>query len=127
MDEYDNVLKEKDQEKRIDIVLTDAYGEDEQQAAFCCYLDDYTSFPFKAKIRDESNSKIFTVLRFTSITPHRVVCEVDIDGTKSRMPITEIEPIKKDSPNEIVISDYLKFIGELWNENQKKRENSGRN
>ena len=53
------------------------------------------------------------VLRFTSITPHRAVCEIDIDGIKSRIPITEIEPIEKDSPNEIVIRDYLKFIGEL--------------
>ena len=113
MNEYENVLKEKEQEKRIDIVLTDAYGEDEQQMAFCCYLEDYAHFPFKAKIRGENNSKIFKVLRFTSITPHRVVCEVDIAGTKSRMPITEIEPIDEDSPNEIVISDYLKFIGEL--------------
>ena len=113
MEDYKDVLKEKYQEKRIEIVLTDAYGEDEQQEAFCCYLADHTSFPFKAKIRGESDSKIFTVLRFTSITPHRVVCEVDIDGTKSRMPITEIESIEKDSPNEIVISDYLKFIGEL--------------
>lgn len=111
MNDYENVLKEKNQEKRIDIVLTDAYG-DEQEEAFCCYLGDYVSFPFKARIRGESNSKIFKVLRFTSITPNRVVCEINIDGTISRMPLTEIEPIEKDSPNEIVISDYLKFIGE---------------
>ena len=113
MDEYDNVLKEKDQEKRIEMVLTDAYGEDEQEEAFCCYLGDHISFPFKAKIRGESDSKIFMVLRFTSITPHRAVCEIDIDGIKSRIPITEIEPMEEDSPNETVISDYLKFIGEL--------------
>ena len=104
MEGYNCILKEKYQEKRIEIGLTDAYGEDEEQEAFCCYLAEQTSFSFKAKIRGESNSKIFTVLRFTSITPHRVVCEVDINDTKSRMPITKIEPIEKDSPNEIVIT-----------------------
>ena len=110
MTEYEDVLTEKDQEKRIDIVLTDAYDEYEQQIAFCCYVEDYITFPFKARIRDDKNSEIFTVLGFTSVTPHRVVCEIDLKGTISRMPLTEIEPIEKNSSNYIVIDDYLKFI-----------------
>jgi len=110
MTEYEDVLTEKDQEKRIDIVLTDAYDEYEQQLAFCCYVEDYITFPFKARIRDDKNSEIFTVLGFTSVTPHRVVCEINLKGTISRMPLTEIEPIEKNSSNYIVIDDYLKFI-----------------
>lgn len=110
MAEYENILTEKDQEKRIEIVLTDAYGEDEQQTAFCCYLGDHITFPFEAKIRDEKDSELFTVLGFSSIEPHRVVCEIDIKGMKSRMPLTEIEPIEKNSSNSIVIGDYLKFL-----------------
>ena len=82
----------KDQNKRIEIVLTDSYGEDEAQAAFCCYLEDYIKFPFEAKIRKDKNPRKFRVLRFTSIAPHRVVCEIEFDeGIKSRMPLTEIE------------------------------------
>ena len=110
MAEYENILTEKDQEKRIEIVLTDAYGEDEQQTAFYTYLEDYITFPFKAKIRDEKDSELFTVLEFISIEPHRVVCEIDLKGIKSRMPLTEIEPIEKNSSNSIVIGDYLKFL-----------------
>ena len=110
MVEYEDVLSEKDQEKRIDIVLTDAYGEYEQQIAFCCYLEDYLSFPFKAKIREDTDSEIFTVLSFTSVTPHRVVCEIDLKGTLSRMPLSEIEPLGKNSSNSTVIDDYLHFL-----------------
>lgn len=111
MKEYEDVLKEKDQDKRIEIVLTDSYGEDEMQAAFCCYLEDYVKFPFEAKIREDRNSKRFKVLRFTSIVPHRVVCEIEFEeGIKSRMPLTEIEPLDKKSSNNMVINDYLKFI-----------------
>ena len=110
MAEYENILTEKDQEKRIEIVLTDAYGEYEQQIAFYTYLEDYITFPFKAKIRDEKDSELFTVLGFISIEPHRVVCEIDLKGIKSRMPLTEIEPIEKNSSNSIVIGDYLKFL-----------------
>ena len=110
MAEYEDVLTEKDPEKRIEIVLTDAYDEYEQQIAFCCYLEDYITFPFKARIRDDKNSEIFTVLGFTSVTPHRVVCEIDLKGIISRMPLSEIEPIEKNSSNYIVIDDYLKFV-----------------
>jgi len=110
MTKYENVLAEKDQEKRIDIVLTDAYDEYEQQIAFCCYLEDHITFPFNARIRDDKDSEIFTVLGFTSVTPHRVVCEIDLKSTLSRIPISEIEPIDKNSSNYMVIDDYLKFI-----------------
>ena len=113
MKEYENILDEMDQDKRIEIILTDAYGEDEIQTAFCCYLEDYIKFPFEAKIKNEKNSKNFKVLRFTSIVPHRVVCEIEFeDGIKSRMPLTEIEPLDKKSSNNTVINDYLKFINE---------------
>lgn len=111
MREYKEVLKEKNQDKRIEIILTDSYGEDEMQMAFCCYLEDYIEFPFEAKIRKDGNLKKFKVLRFTSIVPHRVVCEIEFEeGIKSRMPLTEIESIDKKSSNNIVIDDYLKFI-----------------
>lgn len=113
MAEYENILDEPDQDKRIEIVLTDAYGEDEMQTAFCCYLEDYIKFPFEAKIRKDRKSRKFKVLRFTSIVPHRVVCEIEFEGgIKSRMSLTEIEPLDKESSNNIVISDYLKFINE---------------
>jgi len=108
--DYEDVLKEKDQEKRIEIVLTDAYGEDEQQIAFCTYIEDYISFPFNARIRNEEHSEIFTVLGFTSVTLHRVICEIDLNGSKSRIPLTEIEPIEKDTVNFIVIDDYIRFL-----------------
>src|SRR3989338_3746913 len=115
MVEYDNILDEQNQDKRIEIVLTDSYGEDEIQIAFCCYLEDYIKFPFEAKIRGDRNSKIFTVLRFTSINTNRIVCEVKLDKViKSRMPLTEIEPINEESSNNIVIGDYLKFINESY-------------
>ena len=114
MTEYENVLAEKDQEKRINIVLTDAYDEYEQQIAFCCYLEDHITFPFKARIRDIKDSETFTVLGFTSVTPHRVVCEIDLKGTPSRMPLSEIEPIDKNSSNHMVIDDYLKFIEDFY-------------
>lgn len=113
MAEYENILDELDQDKRIEIVLTDAHGEDEIQTAFCCYLEDYIKFPFEAKIRKDRNSKKFRALRFTSIVPHRVVCEIEFEeGIKSRMPLTEIEPLDRESSNNIVINDYLKFINE---------------
>ena len=107
---YENVLKEKNQDKRIEIVLTDSYDGYEQQSAICCYLEEYIKFPFKAKMRGEKNSKVFTVLRFTSIEPHRVVCKVDLDGNKIRVPLTEIEPLDKKSGNGTVISDFLRFL-----------------
>ena len=110
MTEYENVLAKKDQEKRIDIVLTDAYDEDERQIAFCCYLEDHITFPFNARIRDDKDSETFTVLGFTSLTPHRVVCEIDLKGTLSRMPLSEIEPLEKNSSNSTVINDYLHFL-----------------
>jgi len=110
MIDYENVLAEKNREKRIEIVLTDSYGEDEQDIAFCCYLEDYITFPFKAQIRERKKSDIFTVLGFTSVTPRRVVCEIDLKGITSLMPLTEIEPIEKNSSNHMVIDDYLKFI-----------------
>lgn len=111
--EYEDILKEKDQDKRIEIVLIDCYSEDEMQAAFCCYLEDYIKFPFEAKIRKNRSSRTFNVLRFTSVTPHRIVCEIKFgEGIKSRMPLTEIEPVDKNSSNNIVINDYLKFINE---------------
>ena len=113
MVEYENVMKEKNQDKRIDIILTDAYDEHEQQSAICCYLEEYIKFPFKAKMRGEKNSKEFTVLRFTSISPHRVVCKVDVDGIKIRVPLTEIEPLDNKSSNTTVISDFLKLIENL--------------
>lgn len=109
----ENVLTEKDREKRIDIVLTDSYREDEQDIAFCCYLEDYIAFLFIARIRGNKKSETFTVLRFTSITPHRIVCEIDLKGTTSRMPLTEIEPTDKHSTNALVIGDYLTYIGEM--------------
>lgn len=111
MKEYEDVLKEKDQDKRIGIVLTDANGEDEAQIAFCCYLEDYIKFPFEARIRKDRSSRRFKVLRFTSIVPHRVVCEIEFEeGIKSRMYLTEIEPLDRKSSNNMVINDYLKFI-----------------
>ncbi len=109
MAEYENILKEKNQDKRIDIILTDAYDEYEQQSAICCYLEDYMKFPFKAKIRGEK-SKIFTVLRFTSVEPHRVVCKIDLGGNKIRVPLTEIEPLDKRSTNSRILGDFLKFL-----------------
>ena len=109
--DYENVLDERDQKKRIEIVLTDTYNEYEQQSAFCCYIEDHISFPFKARIRGERKSEIFTVLGFTSVEPHRVVCKINLNGSKSRMPLTEIDPIEKDSVNSIVIDDYLEFLG----------------
>ena len=109
----ENVLTEKDREKRIDIVLTDSYGEDEQDIAFCCYLEDYITFPFNARIRGRKKSNIFTVLGFTSVTPRRVVCEIDLKGATSLMPLTEIEPTDKKSTNVLVIGDYLTYIGEM--------------
>lgn len=115
MKEYEDVLKEKDQDKRIRIVLTDSYGEEEMQMAFCCYLEDHIKFPFEAKMREDKKSKKFKVLRFTAIVPHRVVCEIEFEeGIKSRMPLTEIEPLDKKSSNNIVINDYLKFIKESY-------------
>ena len=113
MKEYENILDEMDQDKRIEIILTDAYSEDEIQTAFYCYLEDYIKFPFEAKIKNEKNSKNFKVLRFTSIVSHRVVCEIEFEeGIRSRMPLTEIEPLDKKSSNNTVINDYLKFIKE---------------
>ena len=111
MGDFENVLDETDRGRRIEIVLTDAYGEDEQQNAFCCYLEDYMSFPFRARIRDEEDSGEMTVLGFTSVRPHRVVCRVDPDSSKTLIPLTEIEPIEEDSVNSIVIGDYLEFLG----------------
>ena len=93
------------------MVLTDAYGEYEQQTALCCYLEDHMSFPFRARIRDVDDPEVLTVLGFTSVRPHRVVCRVDLNGSETRMPLTEIEPIKEDSANSIVIGDYLEFLG----------------
>lgn len=110
---YENVLEEKNRKKRIEIILTDSYDEYEQDEAFCCYLEDYLTFPFKARIRGEKKSEPFTVLRFTSVTPHRVVCKIDLKGTTSRMPLTEIEPIDTHSTNTLVIGDYLTYIGEM--------------
>jgi len=73
----------------------------------------YIKFPFEAKIKNEKNSKNFKVLRFTSIVSHRVVCEIEFEeGIRSRMPLTEIEPLDKKSSNNTVINDYLKFIKE---------------
>jgi hypothetical protein len=111
MVEYENVLDEKDRMRRIEIVLTDVYDEDERQHAFCCYIEDYMSFPFRARIRDEEGPGEITVLGFTSVRPHRVVCRTDINGFEARMPLTEIEPIEEDSVNSIVIGDYLEFLG----------------
>jgi hypothetical protein len=116
MIDYENVLAEKNQEKRIEIILTDSYGEDEQDIAFCCYLEDYIIFPFKARIRGRKKSDVFTVHRFTSVTPQRIVCKIDLNGTTSLMPLTEIEPTDKKSTNAIVIGDYLTYIGgNKWN------------
>jgi len=109
--DYENVLEENDQKRRIEIVLTDAYGEHEQQEAFCCYLEDHVSFPFKAILRDEKKPEIFTVLRFRSMNHYCIVCEVDINGTRSRVPLTEIVPVERDSTNYIVIGDYLHYMG----------------
>lgn len=118
MVDYENVLTEKNREKRIKLVLTDSYGTDEQDIAFCCYLEDYITFPFKARIRGRKKSDIFTILGFTSVTPRRVVCEIDLNGTTSLMPLSEIEPIEKKSTNTVVIGDYLTYIGEIdGNEN----------
>ncbi len=113
MIDYENVLAEKDREKRIEIVLTDSYGKEEQDTAFCCYLEDYITFPFKARIRGRKKSDIFTVFRFTSVTPWRIVCEIDLKSTTSLMPLTEIEPIEKKSTNAVVIGDYLTYIREI--------------
>jgi len=113
MIDYENVLAEKNRDKRIEIVLTDSYGRDEQDIAFCCYLEDYITFPFRARIRGRKKTDAFTVLGFTSVTPQRVVCEIDLKGITSRMPLNEIEPIDKHSTNALVIGDYLTYIGEI--------------
>ncbi|MFT4304693.1 MAG: calcium-binding protein [Candidatus Woesearchaeota archaeon] len=115
MIEYNEILKEKNREKRIEIVLTDAYGDDEQNEAICCYLSDYMVFPFDAKIRDDKNSEIFRVLRFTSITPNQIVCEINLNGRITRISLTEIEPIDKKSTNNLIIEDYLYFIDGNYN------------
>jgi len=109
--DYERVLEEKDQKRRIDIVLTDAYGEYEQHEAFCCYLEEYISFPFKAVLRDEKDPEIFTVLGFRPMRSHYIVFEIKIKGVRSRIPITEITPIEKDTVNSIVIEDYLRYAG----------------
>jgi hypothetical protein len=111
MKDYEDVLDETDRRRRIEIVLTDAYGEDERQAAFCCYLEDHMSFPFRARMRDGEGSGVVTGLGFTTVRPHRFVCRVDLDGAETRMPLTEIEPVEGDSVNSIVIGDYLEFLG----------------
>ena len=111
MVDHDNVLDERDRWRRIEMVLADAYGEDEQQTAFCCYLEDHVSFPFMARIRGEEGPGVMTVLGFTSVRPHRVVCRIDLNGSESRMPLTEIEPIVKDGVNSIVIGDFLELLG----------------
>lgn len=108
---FENVLEERNQQKRIEIVLTDAYGEYEQMEAFLCYLDEYLSFPFQATIKNEPISVEFTVLGFTSLEPNRVVCKIKINGVISRTPLTEIEPIEQTNHNFLIISDYLVFLG----------------
>lgn len=115
MVDYENVLSESDREKRIEIILIDAYGEDEQDIAFCCYLEDYLSFPFEARIRNLSSSASFIVLGFSSVVPHLIVCDINLNETKSKMPITEIEPVDKHSSNNMIIDDYLHFLSLYMN------------
>ena len=109
----ENILNERNRTNRIELVLTDAYDEDEQDEAFCCYLGDYIKFPFMAKFRGTKNSEIFKVLKFTSLTPHRVICESKFCGKLIRTSLSEIEPISKNSDNSTIIEDYLSYIGNL--------------
>ncbi len=100
----------KTREERYELTVIDCYGDEELLTAICMYAEEYLKLPFKAKIKDCSD----TIFKLTGLTPNcdintRVLCFAEADNIKTKVPLSEIIPINPSERNKMIIEDYQEW------------------
>jgi hypothetical protein len=116
--DWERIGEEPDRERRLESILVDAYGADEELWALYTYWEEFAEFPFEAVPRAEVLSvdddgidtmpdpQTYEVVKVTDATLSRgVLCQI-MRGEKVRqMAISELVPM--DTHNRRIWGDYM--------------------
>ena len=119
--DWERIAAEPDRERRVEIVLADTFGENEQAWAFYTYWEEHAELPFNAVPRSQVLSvddegvdtmvdpEPFEVVQISDASETRgVLCQV-MSGEKVRqMPISELVPL--DAHNRRIWGDYIAWF-----------------
>jgi hypothetical protein len=116
--DWDRIAAEPDRERRLDSILADAYGENEQLWAFYTYWEEHAEFPFEAVARGEvlsvdddgidtmPDAETLEVVKVSDATETRgVLCQVMRGDKVRQMPISDLVPL--DPHNRRIWGDYV--------------------
>jgi calcium binding protein len=116
--DWDRIAAEPDRERRLESILTDAYGENEQLWAFYSYWEENAEFPFEAVPRSEVLSvdddgidtmpdpEALEVVKVSDASETRgVLCQVMRGDKVRQMPISDLVPL--DPHNRRIWGDYV--------------------
>ncbi|MGB1286280.1 MAG: calcium-binding protein [Aggregatilineales bacterium] len=99
-----------DRQERYSEITVDAYGYDEQEAAFEVYLQDGLDFPFISIWRDPDevgHSQKVTVINYGTMDRHRgALLNVKYGKKRRQVPILYLEIADKSDLNAIILRDY---------------------
>jgi hypothetical protein len=113
--------EDKDREYRIEMeAVVDAYDEEERAMGWYYYLDNKINFPFKAKcIKEKRTSplKQGEVVEVTGMAPtdecgHDMLVEVQWQGRKLAIPLSQIEGISVDDKTQEAIEDWHYWVAQ---------------
>ncbi|MBC8496977.1 MAG: hypothetical protein H8D37_04880 [Chloroflexi bacterium] len=106
-----------DQEKRIEEVIVDCYGQAEELVAFEVYFTDAMQFPFFAEWRDPDEDRLaepITVLGVANVDERRGVLLRVCRGDKERRLLAEqVNASHETSANAIVLNDYRHWVTKM--------------
>jgi len=115
----ERIEEDKDREYRIDMeAVVDAYDEEERAMGWYYYLDDKINFPFKAKFIKEKRTsplKQEEVVEVTGMAPadeceHDMLIEIQWQGRKLAVPLSQIEGISVDDATKEAIEDWHYWV-----------------
>lgn len=110
-----------DQEREdriVNEIIVDAYGEYEQAAAWHCHLEDRLAFPFQAKcIAHRSNSplKVGEVVEVINMADqddclHDMFVIIQFLGRRFAVPLSQLQPINVDEQTKEAVGDWHYWI-----------------
>jgi hypothetical protein len=115
----ERITEDKDREYRIEMeVVVDAYDEEERAMGWYYYLDDKINFPFKAKcIKEKRTSplKLGEEVEVTGMAPedeceHDMLVEMQWQGRKLAIPLSQIEGVSVDDATKEAIEDWHYWV-----------------
>jgi hypothetical protein len=119
--DWERIGEEPDRERRLESILADAYGSDEELWALYTYWEEFAEFPFESVPRSDVLSvdddgvdtmpdpPTFEVVKVTDATPSRgVLCQIMRGDKVRQMAISELVPL--DTHNRRIWGDYMAWF-----------------